>query len=190
MARATKKRGFTLIELLVTISIIGLLSSLVLTSMQTARAKARDAQRIQAMEEVRKALTLYYHDYGYYPPLTGNAYIGASGNTNWATNLTNALVPAYIPSLPKDPAGNTGNYYNLFYSGVTYYGYGYRPYPNGAAAQPTDYDLITRFETSNPLSCTNKQWIAHAGDNNGLNVGTVWCASPINGTGNLYSDHP
>ena len=39
-------RGFTLIELLVVISIIGLLFSIVLTSANSARAKARDALRI------------------------------------------------------------------------------------------------------------------------------------------------
>ena len=38
-------RGFTLIELLVVISIIGILSSFAVVSLNSARAKARDALR-------------------------------------------------------------------------------------------------------------------------------------------------
>lgn len=39
-------RGFTLIELLVVISIIGLLASVVLSSLNSAWVNARDTQRI------------------------------------------------------------------------------------------------------------------------------------------------
>ncbi|MCX6731429.1 MAG: prepilin-type N-terminal cleavage/methylation domain-containing protein, partial [Candidatus Parcubacteria bacterium] len=61
------KKGFTLIELLVVISIIGLLSSIVLASLNSARAKARDAKRMSDLHQLQLALELYYNQYGQYP---------------------------------------------------------------------------------------------------------------------------
>lgn len=61
------KRGFTLIELLVVISIISLLSSIVFSSLNSARMKARDSLRIQSLKEIQTALALYYDAVGHYP---------------------------------------------------------------------------------------------------------------------------
>lgn len=55
-----KKRGFTLIELLVVIAIIGLLSSIVLTSLSTARNKAKDAAIKEEMVALRPEAELGY----------------------------------------------------------------------------------------------------------------------------------
>ena len=62
------KKGFTLIELLVVIAIIGLLSSIVLVSMQGVRAKARDSVRKQDLRAVQMAFELYQIRYEKYPP--------------------------------------------------------------------------------------------------------------------------
>lgn len=61
------KKGFTLIELLVVISIIGILSSFAIVSLNSARIKARDALRKGDMAQLRTALSMYYDDNLRYP---------------------------------------------------------------------------------------------------------------------------
>ncbi|MBI5134341.1 MAG: prepilin-type N-terminal cleavage/methylation domain-containing protein [Candidatus Taylorbacteria bacterium] len=62
------RRGFTLIELLVVISIIALLSSVVLSALNTARDKAKATRIARDLSEIRKALILYQADNsGAYP---------------------------------------------------------------------------------------------------------------------------
>lgn len=61
-----KHRGFTLIELLVVISIIGLLSSVVLASVTTARNKGRQSSIKESMFQMRSQMGLYYSVYGNY----------------------------------------------------------------------------------------------------------------------------
>lgn len=62
-----KNKGFTLIELLVVIAIIGILSSIVLVSLQSAREGARNTQRVAQLNSIEKALEFYNIDYKNYP---------------------------------------------------------------------------------------------------------------------------
>ncbi len=97
------RRGFTLIELLVVIAIIGVLSAVVLASLNSARARSRDAVRVASLREVGKALAVYYLDNGTYPSTGGNWYgsnpscFGGYGN-----NAAPGLVPAYISQMPLE----------------------------------------------------------------------------------------
>ncbi|HEU5114681.1 MAG TPA: prepilin-type N-terminal cleavage/methylation domain-containing protein [Candidatus Paceibacterota bacterium] len=92
------RRGFTLIELLVVISIISLLSSVVLSSLNSARTKARDIFRKQSILQVQKALAQYYSDNGSFPT-------GYYGTFAWATQWSPLLGSQYIKSMPVDPQG-------------------------------------------------------------------------------------
>ncbi len=87
------QKGFTLIELLVVIAIIGILSSVVLVSLQSSRAKARDAKRIADIGSIQQALALYYDSNNQYPA------------------TLHGLVTANL--LSSDPVGpNTGETYS------------------------------------------------------------------------------
>lgn len=60
-----KNKGFTLIELLVVIAIIGILSSVVLASLNTARNKGSNAAIKSQMSSLRQEAELYYDNNGY-----------------------------------------------------------------------------------------------------------------------------
>ena len=92
--------GFTLIELLVVIAIIGILASIIMVSLSSARAKGRDAKRVADIRTVQLALEEYYNDNGYYP-----------------TTLS-ALAPTYIASVPTDPNNNGAAYFYSAYNAV------------------------------------------------------------------------
>src|SRR3989338_572095 len=74
--KTSYKRGFTLIELLVVIAIIGILSSVVLASLNSARKKGRDARRVADVKQIQLALELYYDAHSNYPsaPLSLQSY--------------------------------------------------------------------------------------------------------------------
>ncbi len=129
------KNGFTLIELLVVVALISLLSSIVFASLNSARAKARDAQRAAAVRQVQIALELYYDANGYYAPDTDSAG-GGGGNGDLPFTdpmLTAALTPTYISKLPTDP-NNPFNYhyYNAKLNPAIFYAI-YMPYEKKAA---------------------------------------------------------
>ena len=87
------KRGFTLIELLVVIAIIGLLSSVVLSSLNGARQRGRDARRAADLKQLQVALELYY---------------GQQANPRYPNGQGqfNSMAPGLIAVVPRDPLNN------------------------------------------------------------------------------------
>lgn len=88
-----RTRGLTLIELLVVIVIIGILSSVVLASLNGARKKDRDARRISDLKQVQLAMGMYANANQYKYPLA-----------------LSILAPTYISVLPTDPQGGAYTY--------------------------------------------------------------------------------
>lgn len=108
-----KTSGFTLIELLVVIAIIGILSSVVLASLSTARQKSRDAKRISDIGQLQLSLELYYDGSQQYPVEVGAAYTVGRDIVTPANNTLNGLVTGQlIPRLPTPPNALEQYYYS------------------------------------------------------------------------------
>jgi len=81
MSARIVKLGFTLIELLVVISIIGILATLIAANLNSARSRARDAQRKSDLRNVATALRLYYNDKSVYPDKVDFGFPWSDGST-------------------------------------------------------------------------------------------------------------
>jgi prepilin-type N-terminal cleavage/methylation domain-containing protein len=108
------KKGFTLIELLVVIAIIGVMSSVVLSSLTTARMKARDAQRLSTLRSVRLALEVYYDQFNAYPT-GGGGGLGGFDTDYDGTFITPLVTNKFLPVQIKDPNLSISSSYNYQY---------------------------------------------------------------------------
>ncbi len=100
--RRDHRAGFTLVELLVVISIISLLSSIVLASVNGAREKGKVAQAVSNADAIRKALSFYNDQMGFDQLVISR---------RWSPGLTHALPwnpdtgATTIPPCDQCPAG-------------------------------------------------------------------------------------
>jgi len=131
------KKGFTLIELLVVIAIIGILSGVVLTNLNSARAKAKDGRRISDIKQIQVALELFAEQCGgRYPANTfasGNTLQTSSSNSS----CSSITFGQFLSTIPKDPSSSS---------------LGYKYIPVGASeAACYEYHLGTRLESTNSV---------------------------------------
>jgi prepilin-type N-terminal cleavage/methylation domain-containing protein len=110
MKTSIRIKGFTLIEMLVVISIIGILATLLLANFNSARGRARDAQRISDMKNMQTALRMYYNDMEVYPgdngthSLVAACGVGGTESCVWGTDIFQSTSgQTYIAQLPGDP---------------------------------------------------------------------------------------
>jgi prepilin-type N-terminal cleavage/methylation domain-containing protein len=102
------KKGFTLIELLVVIAIIGILSSVVLASLNTARNKGADAKVQSQMSGIRAAAELNYDGTKYGTATAANNCGDLFTSTNLSTLVTAANWPdTTAPTCTSNATGAT-----------------------------------------------------------------------------------
>ncbi len=108
--------GFTLVELLVVIAIIGLLSTIGVVSLNSARAKARDSKRLSDVKQIAKVLEIYQSGKSEYPTgdkeptirVMDGGCISEGGGV--AATCTGVQLLQPIPSAPNNAAGERYRY--------------------------------------------------------------------------------
>lgn len=151
---AKLSRGFTLVELLVVIAIIGMLATLLLLQLGTARARARDATRIAHVNQIRTSVELYFDDNGKY----------------FESTTVTSLKPQYLQQIPRDPLATdcTNNVYDGRTSGgAQCYGYAWSP-----LAGAIKYQVWAELEV----------WAKALDQDTDINS-TGWSGAPVNGVG-------
>lgn len=115
MSIKNKKSGFTLVELLVVMVILGILATIGFGYFYSSQAKARDAQRKSDLNQLQKALEMFYNDKGRYR--TNKEKLPPAGQS-WEDEKGTI----YIKTVPGDPKGgkycyesdDSGSYYKIY----------------------------------------------------------------------------
>lgn len=117
MMKQTLKRGFTLIELLVVIAIIGILASVVLASLNSARDKGSDAAIKSNLNNIRAQAEIVYDDDGDYDAVCADTNVSNAVTAAGGVCLDSATAWAAAADLSDgtnnwcvDSTGNSGEF--------------------------------------------------------------------------------
>ena len=112
------KKGFTLIELLVVIEIIGILATIVLVNLNSARNKAKDAAIKAALSEVRAAAEMSYDTDGSYANVCSSADVDRISDNVTANDGTWACYDTDTAYCAESRL-NTGGYWCVDSNGTS-----------------------------------------------------------------------
>lgn len=115
-------KGFTLIEMIIVMAILGILFTIVLVNVTSARERARDASKKGGLHALRIALNLYQNNYGGFPATGDGTTFNAcgAGGTSPCPVCSTADFTAggaagcdvtYMKSLPRDGSNFAFRYY-------------------------------------------------------------------------------
>lgn len=169
-----QNNGFTLIELLVVIAVIGLLASIVLVAVNSARAKARDTKRISDFGQIALALELFYDQVGKYPQSPGHAtwsghWAYFSGCLEAGTNCgyTVSNYESVMTKVPQDPRRTAAD---PFANDATYF----PAYPT-ECSDGQSYKLRAVLETIDADTVSNDLDGSYYNDNAGCDGSVNYC---------------
>ncbi len=101
-----------MLEGLIVLAMIGLLAAFAAVSLNSARARTRDAQRLANMSTLRSALQLYWLEKATYPATTQGVNLGQAANktqvltSDGFTDRASVKGNIYMPQVPVGPGVN------------------------------------------------------------------------------------
>jgi len=115
------RRAFTLVELLVVIAIIGLLSTIGIVAMNSARSKSRNVRRIADARQLAQAFYLGYDANGSYPATASAVCLSTVCTGAWSgfpdNGAVDSFISPYIPAKLTDPPDSNRPYGGYGYNG-------------------------------------------------------------------------
>lgn len=168
----TKNAGFTLIELLVVIAIIGLLSSVVLVALASAKDKANNTVALQELHQVQLAMEFYYQANGNYPnPNTAGVGKYCIGGSTCKDSSGNTVTDYF--SFKNDAASYIAGSHTFFDEVATFF----EPNTVHASGYASPSDLVSLKKLVMPITYYCSYYLISPGKNY-CPAGYVWLTYP------------